>query len=191
MFGPITGNRHDSYMLAKSRLIAKLHEMMPPLPAPTIDGGNQHENLQKLASFHYMGIQLIPNLFSFLEDTGILAQGLKKRGEMTYPQSLLLFGGYRNPRPGSQEARWNDMSKVRDEVVEWAFANLIKNWAFLDFRASMMVFKSPVTKYYMIAAFLRNRRSCFYGNQTMQYFDCEPLRTLQQYLSLVAEPLYY
>lgn len=84
MFGPITGNRrHDSYMLAKSRLIAKLHEMMPPLPAaPIIDGGNEHENLQKLASFHYMGIQLvIPNLFSFLEDAGILAQqGLKKRG---------------------------------------------------------------------------------------------------------------
>jgi DDE superfamily endonuclease len=161
MFGPITGNRHDSYMLAKSRLIPKLREVMPPLPAPAIDG-NQYENLQNHGIFSLYG-------------------------DPAYPQSLLLFGGYRNPRPGSREARWNtEMSKVR-EVVEWAFANLIKNWAFLDFRASMMVFKSPVAKYYMIAAFLMNCRSCFYGNQTMQYFDCEPL-TLQQYLSLVPEP---
>jgi len=147
--------------LAKSRLIPKLREVMPPLSAPAIDG-NQHENLQNHGIFSLYG-------------------------DPAYPQSLLLFGGYRNPCPGSREARWNtEMSKVR-EVVEWAFANLIKNWAFLDFRASMMVFKSPVAKYYMIAAFLMNCRSCFYGNQTMQYFDCEPL-TLQQYLSLVPEP---
>ena len=155
MFGPITGNRHDSYMLAKSELMPKLREIMPPLPAEV----NDHNNLQNHGIYSLYG-------------------------DPAYPQSLLLFGGYRNPRPGSQEARWNtEMSKVR-EVVEWAFANLIKNWAFLDFRASMMVFKSPVAKYYIIAAFLMNCRSCFYGNQTMQYFDCEPMN-LGQYLSLV------
>lgn len=50
------------------------------------------------------------------------------------------------------------MSKV-SEVVEWAFANLIKNWAFLDFRASMMVFKSPVTKYLSLVAELAATRT--------------------------------
>ena len=162
MFGPITGNRHDSYMLAMSGLIPKLQEiMLPPQPAEVYD----HNIIQN--------------------DAGIFSL----YGDPAYPQSFLLFGGYRNPRPGSQEARWNtEMSKVR-EVVEWAFANLIKSWAFLDFRASMMVFKSPIAKYYIIAAFLMNCRSCFYGNQTMQYFDCEPM-TLEQYLSLVpAQPL--
>ena len=162
MFGPITGNRHDSYMLAMSGLIRKLQEIMPPPPPAEV---NDHYIIQN--------------------DAGIYSL----YGDPAYPQSFLLFGGYRNPRPGSQEARWNtEMSKVR-EVVEWAFANLIKSWAFLDFRASMMVFKSPIAKYYIIAAFLMNCRSCFYGNQTMQYFDCEPM-TLEQYLSLVpAQPL--
>ena len=158
MYGPITGNRHDSYMLAKSGLMPKLREFMPPPPALRMDVNEDDE----------------------LRHRGIYSL----YGDPAYPQSLLLFGGLRNPRPGSREARWNtEMSKVR-EVVEWAFANLIKNWAFLDFRPSMMVFKSPVAKYYIIAAFLMNCRSCFYGNQTMQYFDCEPMN-LEQYLSLV------
>ena len=116
MFGPITGNRHDSYMLAKSGLLPKLREIMLPLPPPRMDG-NQHENQQD------------HGIYSLL-------------GDPAYPQSLLLFGGYRNPRPGSREVQWNtEMSKVR-KVVEWAFANLIKNRAFLDFRASMMVSKA-------------------------------------------------
>jgi hypothetical protein len=162
MFGPITGNRHDSYMLAKSGLIPKLREIMPLPAAPRIEDVNELQNYGVYSLY----------------------------GDPAYPQSLVLLGGFRNPRPGSREAQWNtEMSKVR-EVVEWAFANLIKNWAFLDFRASMMVFKSPVAKYYIIAAFLMNCRSCFYGNQTMQYFDCEPL-TLGQYLSLVQAPLDY
>ena len=163
MFGPITGSRHDLYMLAISGLIPKLQEIMPaPLPAAEV-------NDQKIIQ----------------NDAGIYSL----YGDPACPQFVLHFGGYRNPCPGSQEARWNTaMSKVR-EVLEREFANLIKSWAFMDFRASMMVFKSPIAKYYIIAAFLMNCRSCFYGNQTMQYFDCEPM-TLEQYLSLVpAQPL--
>jgi hypothetical protein len=159
MFGPITGNRHDSHMLAKSGLIPKLREIMPLLAAPRIDVNE-------------------------LQNHGVYSL----YGDPAYPQSLFLLGEYRSPRPGSREAQWNtEMSKAR-EVVEWEFANLIKNWDFLDFRASMIVFKSPVAKYYIIAAFIMNCRACFYGNQTMQYFDCEPL-TLGQYLSLVQAPL--
>ena len=75
------------------------------------------------------------------------------------------------------------MSKAR-EVVEWGNANIATNWAFLDFRAAMMIFKSPVAKYYIIAAFLVNLRTCFYGNQTMDYFDCKTM-SLDEYLSLI------
>ena len=152
LFGPITGNRHDSYMLVKSGLIGKLCEFMPPPEG----------------------------VYEYNDNDGVFSL----YGDPAYPQSLYVFGGYKNPPPGSAQAHWNtEMSKVR-EVVEWGFANIIKIWSFLDFRASMMVFKSPIAKYYIIAAFLSNCRSCFYGNQTMQYFDCEPL-TLHQYLSLV------
>jgi hypothetical protein len=153
-FGPINGNRHDSYMLARSELIPKLQEFMPFHNERNVAAGAGGETIYSLY------------------------------GDPAYPQSLYVFGGYRNPPPGSDQARWNtEMSKVR-EVVEWGFANLISNWAFLDFKASMMIFQSPVAKYYIVAAFLCNLRTCFYGNQVLDYFDCDAL-TIDDYLSLI------
>ena len=75
------------------------------------------------------------------------------------------------------------MSKVC-EVVEWGFANILSQWSFLAFRAGMKKFQSPVAKYYIVGAFLVNLQTCFYGNQTMDYFDCEDW-SLHEYLSLI------
>jgi quinol monooxygenase YgiN len=144
MYGPITGNRHDSFMMSRSQLLQKLRAFMP--------------------------------------QDGLIVYSLY--GDPAYPQSAYVYGGYRNPPAGSLQAAWNtQMSKVR-EVVEWGFANIVSNWSFLDFRAAMMVFKSPIAKYFIIAAFLVNLRTCFYGNQTMEYFECTTL-TIDQYLSLI------
>jgi hypothetical protein len=63
MFGPITGNRHDSYMLAMSGLIPKLQEIMPP--PSQLKSMIMTLYRMMLASFHSMGIQLIPNRFCF------------------------------------------------------------------------------------------------------------------------------
>ena len=105
-------------------------------------------------------------------------------GDPAYLQSIYIFGGYKNPLNGSAHALWNTtMSKVC-EVVEWGFANILSQWSFLDFRAGMKIFQSPVAKYYIVGAFLVNLQTCFYGNQTMAYFDCETL-SLDQYLSLI------
>jgi hypothetical protein len=75
------------------------------------------------------------------------------------------------------------MSKVR-EVVEWGFCSISSTWAFLDFRPSMRIFKSPIAKFNIIGAFLVNLRACFYGNQAMEYFDSDVLK-LDEYLSLI------
>jgi hypothetical protein len=64
MFGPITGNRNDLYMLAMSGLIPKLQEIMPPpLPAKV----NDHNIVQN--------------------DAGIFSL----YGNPAYPQWFLLF----------------------------------------------------------------------------------------------------
>jgi hypothetical protein len=106
-----------------------------------------------------------------------------------YPQSELLFGGFRCPAAGSEEAIWNtQMSKVR-ETVEWLFKEIITKWSFLDFRASMKVFQFPVAKYFAVGAFLTNLHCCIYGSERAAYFNCvapeDGRLTLQQYLSLV------
>ena len=47
-------------------------------------------------------------------------------GYPAYPQSMWIFGSYRFPEAGSDEARWNTfMSKVR-EAVEWDFKDITK-----------------------------------------------------------------
>ena len=142
-FGPVNGNRHDSYMLAESNLLVQLQELMP-----------RGEELYSLY------------------------------GDPAYPQSRWIFGGYRNPIPGSPEAVWNtEMSKVR-EVVEWGFKDVVTQWSFLDFRPGMKVFLVPVSRYYMISLFLTNCQTTLYGNQTLLYFGARP-PTLEEYLNLV------
>ena len=96
-------------------------------------------------------------------------------GYPAYPQSIHIFGGYKNPADGSAQAHWNcQMSKVC-EVVKWGFSNILARWSFLDFRVAMKIFQSPVAKYYIVAALLVNIQTCFYGNQTMEYFNCEKI----------------
>jgi hypothetical protein len=114
-------------------------------------------------------------------------------GDQAYPQSAYLLGGFRGAQAGSDEAEWNTrMSGVR-QVVEWMFMEIITQWAFLDFKNRMKIYKFPVAKYYMVAAFLTNLRTCCYGNPTQHYFRCpEPgadpdggRLTLAEYLALV------
>lgn len=110
-------------------------------------------------------------------------------GDPAYPQSGILFGGFRNARDGSPEAAWNtQMSRVR-EAVEWLFKEIILQWSFLDFRQSMKIFLSPIAKYYIIGAFLTNLRCCCYGSQTSNYFEADDSvyrLDMEGYLNLVA-----
>ena len=54
-------------------------------------------------------------------------------------------------------------------------AQIVSNWTYLDFKASMKIFEVPVGKYYVVGAFLSNLRTTFYQNQISDYFDCESL----------------
>ena len=105
-------------------------------------------------------------------------------GDPAYPQSIYLFGGYYHPAAGTPQALWNTlMSKVR-EVVEWGYNQIVLNWKYQDFKASMKIFEVPVSKYYVIGAFLANLRTTFYDNQINVYFQCDTMK-LNEYLSLV------
>jgi hypothetical protein len=72
---------------------------------------------------------------------------------------MYLFGGYRNPQPGSPKAQWNTEMSKACEVVEWGFCSISSMWTFLDFRPSMRIFKSPIAKFYIIGAFAVNLRT--------------------------------
>ena len=151
MYGLVSGNRHDSFLLSNSGLLNKLQEFMPDDATEDIEA-------------------VIYSLY----------------GDPAYPQSIHIFCGYKNPADGSTQAHWNcQMSKVC-EVVKWSFSNILAQWSFLDFRVAMKIFQSPVAKYYIVSALLVTIGTCFYGNQTMKYFNCETM-SLDEYLSLIDE----
>lgn len=127
---------------------------------------------------------LLPQLRALMPADGSLGPVYSLFGDPAYPQSLHIFGGFRHTIPGTVEARWNTlMSQVR-QVVEWGFKEIVAQWAFVDHRPRMRIFKSPVGKYYVVATFLTNLRNCCYGGQIATYFETTPL-SIEDYLSLV------
>ena len=159
MFGAVNGNRHDSFMLNESQLLPRLREMMPAGIIGEGGAGLDEDPANRVYALY---------------------------GDPAYPQSAYLFGGFRNPPAGSREAQWNtNMSSVR-ESVEWGFAYINQQWAFVNFKKSLKIFLTPVAKYYTVATFLCNLRTTFHGNQTMSFFDCaDDSMSIDDYLGLI------
>ena len=107
-------------------------------------------------------------------------------GDLAYPQSPYLLGGYRNVVNGTDEAQFNRlMSSVRI-TVDWGYCEIIEQWKFLDFCQAMRIFQSPVAQYYITAAFLSNLCNCMIGNKTRNYFDAQQM-SIEEYIALVTE----
>jgi hypothetical protein len=88
LFGAVSGNRHDSFMLNESELMPRLCGMMP---VGIIGGG---------------GLDADP-----MERVYLLY------ADPAYLQSAYIFGGFQNPPDGSRKAQWNtNMSSVRESV---------------------------------------------------------------------------
>ena len=104
-------------------------------------------------------------------------------GDLAYPQSSYLLGGFQNVINGMDEANFNRlMSSVRI-TVEWGYCKIIEQWKFLDFCQAMRIFQSPVVQYYINAAFLSNLHNCMIGNKTRNYFNAHQM-TIEEYLAL-------
>ena len=142
--------------------------------------GSRHD------SFMLGQSNLLNKLRDLMPADGSLGPVFSLYGDPAYPQSLHLFGGFRNAIPGSPEAQWNTMMSQVRQVVEWGFKEIITQWAFLDNRPRMRILKSPIAKYYVIACFLVNVRNCFYGGQIASYFGAMPL-TIEEYFDLVVD----
>jgi hypothetical protein len=104
-------------------------------------------------------------------------------GDPAYPINDYIFGGYRNPRRGSEEEEFNKtMSAVR-VCVEWNFKEITQQFRFLNFKDSMKIFEQPVAQYHIIAAFFTNLCTILYGNNTQKYFECDTM-SLEEYINL-------
>jgi nuclease HARBI1 len=130
--------------------------------------------------------ELLRKLREIMPDDGSQGPVYSLYGDPAYPQSLYLFGGFRNAGPGTPEAQWNTtMSQVR-QVVEFGFKDVTQQWSFLDLKRQMKIMQTPVAKLYVVGAFLCNIRNCFYGSQTADYFGTHPMNIVE-YLNMVVD----
>ena len=138
---------------------------------------------------------LIANLYGPVEgkkhDSGMLAdsnllQQLQQRsydtngrvlciyGDPAYPLRLHLQAPFRNPVLTQPQKDFNkSMSQVRISV-EWIFGDIIKWFAFMDFKKNLKVALTAVGKMYIVCALLANARTCMYGNTTATFFQLPP-----------------
>ncbi|MDX1903259.1 MAG: transposase family protein [Thermonemataceae bacterium] len=128
--------------------------------------------------------QLVEQLEALMPEDGSNGTVYTLYGDLAYPQSAYIFGGFVAPDRNSPEARFNQaMSRIRI-AVEWGFATILRRWTHLDFTRSMKLFEQPIAQQFINCAFLVNLQNCFYGGATNVYFDCNVM-SLQVYLQLI------
>ena len=82
----------------------------------------------------------------------------------------------------AEQKSFNDtMASVRI-CVEWEFGHLIQKFSFLDFKQPQRIMLSPIAKYFMVSALIKNCHVCLNGSQTSAYFDFDP-PSLAEYLA--------
>lgn len=88
-----------------------------------------------------------------------------------------------NPEERRVQQAFNyDMSVVR-QCVEWGFAKVIRDFAFLDFKKNQKLLLQNLEAMYKTGVILSNCLNCLYGSETAQFFQITP-PTLEQYLGV-------
>ena len=111
-------------------------------------------------------------------------------GDPAYALCQYILRGIKGSMTPAQHAFCTAMSRVR-ETVEWGFALVVRDWAFVDYRKNMKIQKQPIGRIYFVAALLTNMKTCmtsshtfdYFGNQTSQTFGVSP-PSLHDYLHL-------
>lgn len=95
-------------------------------------------------------------------------------GDPAYPLRVHLQSPFRNAMLTPQMEQYNSaMSSVRISV-EWLFADIVNYFKFLDFKKNLKLGLSSIGKMYIVCAILQNALTCFYGNQTSEFFQLDP-----------------
>ena len=101
-------------------------------------------------------------------------------GDPAYPLRAHLQAPFKGNRITPLQDEFNKaMSKVRVSV-EWIFKEIIRYFAFLDFKKNLKLQLSAVGKMYLVCGLLANAHVCLYRSQTSEFFDVEP-PTVEEY----------
>lgn len=78
---------------------------------------------------------------------------------------------------------FNQSMKILRVAVEWGFAKVIQQFAFVDFKKNQKLLMQDLDAFYKVAVLLTNAHTCLYGSQTADYFNVLP-PNMEQYFGI-------
>ena len=127
--------------------------------------GRRHDS----AMYYQSGLD---DLISDINDSN--NETLAIYGDSAYAFRRYLITPFKGSKLTQAQHDFNkNMASMRTSV-EWGFAKMFAEFAFLDYHKNMKVFLQPVAKFYYVGAILINAHTCLYGSQTGEYFGLEP-----------------
>lgn len=112
-------------------------------------------------------------------------QRLKLYADKMYWNDPIITAAY-SRRHGAVIVPWmrnfnHIMAGIRVSV-EWTFGKLQMLFKFNTYKQTQKLLLSPLEKQYKVSVLLANAHTCRYGNQSSEYFDCDP-PTLDDYFN--------
>ena len=117
-----------------------------------------------------------PHLLQDLSQFAFSAAGhpLCIYGDPAYPLRAHIQCPFRNAVLTPQMEEYNAAMSCVRTFVEWLFGDIISYFKFLDFKKNLKIGLSRIGKMYLVCSILRNGLPNFYGNQTSEFFQCDP-----------------
>ena len=103
-------------------------------------------------------------------------------GDPAYPHRIHLQSPYKGVNlTGAQKQFNRSMSAVR-VCVEWPFGEIVKYFAFNDFKKNLKIGLQSVAKNYAVSCLIYNAKVCLQGCNTASYYGLIP-PTIDEYFS--------
>lgn len=149
----------------------------------TPDGLISHLSGPYAGHRHDVGILRLSGLLEHMKRTFRDAGGpFSLYGDGGYGTSVHLLSPFKGAHVTADMAELNlEMSRLRISV-EWRFGEILRDFAFVDYKKNQKLFLQPVGRYYVVCALLSNCKACLHGNEVTELFHSVP-PTLETYLA--------
>jgi hypothetical protein len=102
-------------------------------------------------------------------------------GDAGYSVSSHLVSSFKGAHLTNDQRSLNRKMADLRIAVEWRFGDIVRDFAFIDFKKNLKLYLQPVGKLYIVAALFSNCKCCLHGNLTTDLFRSRP-PTLAEYL---------
>jgi len=115
----------------------KFQSIVAPMMGPYVGRGHDAKMLTDHSG-------LVEQLDQLMPPDGSNGTVFALFGNMAYPACPHLLKGFVNPKQGSTQAEFNSRMSSSRIAVEWGFAHLTQQWTYVNFQASMKIYKELI-----------------------------------------------